>query len=222
MKFLILGLAMTLCNSSFCSPTEKLQFVDCQDPILNIRCCSLTEEDIKNPAMQQLFDGMFAFARGEQSDQQKHVLVGLAAPQIGKNIRVILVDTKADGKGGVSELQLYINPEILEGSQETEEWYEGCFSTGNVKGIVKRSRHVTIRAMNRDGHEVCETHSGYVARIFLHEVDHLDGIRFPERVPSEDRLHIVKTNEMYAYRNQQAWRDWKETIPQKDWKEYMR
>lgn len=115
----MLGLAVTLFNSSFCSPTKKLQFVDCRDPILNVLCRSLTEEEIKHPVMQQLFDEMFAFARGEQSDQQKHVLVGLAAPQIGKSIRVILVDTKADGKGGVSELQLYINPEILEFSEET-------------------------------------------------------------------------------------------------------
>jgi peptide deformylase len=213
---------MTLFNSSFCSPTEKLRFVDYNDPILDVRCSSLTEEEIKDPAMQKLFDGMFAFARGEQSDQQKHVLVGLAAPQIGKDIRVILVDTKADGKGGVSELRLYINPEILEFSQETEEWYEGCFSTGNVKGIVKRPRQVKIKAMDREGHEICETHSGYVARIFQHEIDHLDGIRFPERVPSQDRLHIVKADEMYAYRNQQGWKHWKETISQKDWKEYMR
>jgi len=212
---------VTLFNSSFCSPTKKLQFVDCRDPILNVLCRSLTEEEIKHPVMQQLFDEMFAFARGEQSDQQKHVLVGLAAPQIGKSIRVILVDTKADGKGGVSELQLYINPEILEFSEETEEWYEGCFSTGNVKRIVKRPCQIKIKAMDRDGHEICETHSGYVARIFQHEIDHLDGIRFPERISSQDQLHIVKADEMYAYRNQQGWKDWKKTISQKDWKKYM-
>lgn len=213
---------MTLFNPLFCYLPDNFQFVDCHDPILNARCRLLTEEGLKDPAMQQLFDGMFAFARGEQSDQQKHVLVGLAAPQIGKGIRVILVDTKADGKGGVSELRLYINPEILELSQETEEWYEGCFSTGNIKGIVKRPRHVTIRAIDRNGCEIYEAHSGYVARIFQHEIDHLDGIRFTERVPSQDRLHIVRADEMYAYRNQQGWKDWKKTIPQTDWKEYMR
>lgn len=212
---------MTLLDLSFCSSMEPLQFVKCQDPILDVCCRPLTDKEIKHPNMQSFFDKMLKFARGEQSDQHKHVLVGLAAPQIGKDIRVILVDTKADGKGGVSELHLYVNPEMIELSQETEEWYEGCFSTGNVKGIVKRPSRVKIRALDRDGNEIYETHSGYVARIFQHEIDHLNGIRFPDRVSSQEQLHLVKAEEMYAYRNQESWRNWPVTISQKDWKEHM-
>lgn len=199
---------------------EPLQFVDCQDSILGICCRPLTIENIKDPHMQSLFDRMISFARGEQSDKQKHILVGLAAPQIGFDMRVILVDTKADGRGGVSELRIYINPEIVELSQETEEWYEGCFSTGNVKGIVKRPNRVKIKALNREGSEIYEAHSGYAARIFQHEIDHLNGIRFPDRVSG--RLHIVKAEEMVAYRNKEGWRNWQATIPQKDWKDHMR
>ncbi len=200
----------------------KLQFVDDQDPILDSRCCELSVEEISDPNMQSLFDTMLKFAKGEQSDQQKHVLVGLAAPQIGANIRVILVDTKADGKGGVSELRLYINPEIIEVSAETNSWYEGCFSTGNVKGIVSRPSQIKVKALDRNGYEVYETHSGYAARIFQHEIDHLNGIRFPDRVSDEDQLHIVKSEEMYAYRNQEGWQNWQVTIAQKDWKKHMR
>lgn len=206
----------------FSSFVEPLQFVDCQDPILKVCCRPLTEQEIKEANMQAFFDQMLQFARGEQSDQQKHVLVGLAAPQIGRDMRVILVDTKADGKGGVSELHVYVNPEVVELSQEAEEWYEGCFSAGNVKGIVRRPSQVKIRALNRDGNAIYETHSGYVARIFQHEIDHLNGIRFPDRVPVHERLHIVKTDQMYAYRNQGGWKDWKVTIPQKEWQEHMR
>ena len=210
---------MVLCSSISGSP---IKFVDCQDPILNRCCRSLTLEEIHDPSLQQLFDEMLCFAKGEQSDQQKYVLVGLSAPQIGKDFCVILVDTKADGKGGVSELRLYINPEILELSQEMDEWYEGCFSTGFVTGIVKRPNQVKIKALDRKGQEICEVHSGYIARIFQHEIDHLNGIRFPDRVPSSELLHIVKPEEMPAYRNQQGWRNWPVTIPQKDWKENMR
>ncbi len=222
MNILTLGFLMTSAFGPLSSAVETLQVVDCHDPILDLSCRMLSTEEIKDPNMQRLFDAMLSFARGEQSDQQKHVLVGLAAPQIGKGIRVILVDTKADGKGGVSELCLYINPEILEFSQETEEWYEGCFSTGDVKGIVRRPSRVKIRALNREGDEIYETHSGYVARIFQHEIDHLNGIRFPDRVASQEQLHIVKAEEMYIYRNQQGWRDWKNTIPQADWKNHMK
>ena len=215
MNILVLGVAMS-------SVFGKLQLVDCQDPCLDLPCCELNLQEIKNSTMQCFFDAMISFAKGERSDQQKQVLVGLAAPQIGKNIRVILVDTKADGKGGVSELHLYINPEIIEISSETNSWYEGCFSTGNVKGIVSRPSHIKVTAFDRDGQEVCEIHSGYVARIFQHEIDHLNGIRFPNRVSHQDQLHIVKAEEMHAYRNQEGWRDWKVTIPQKNWKEHMK
>lgn len=213
---------LSLFNSLLGASMGNFQFVDCHDPILNMRSQAMSEAEIKDPAMQEWFDGVLSFARGEQSDEQRAILVGLAAPQIGKSIRVILVDIKADGKGGVSELQLYINPEIIETSEETEEWYEGCFSTGNVKGIVRRPSQVTIRALNRNGDEIFETHSGYVARIFQHEIDHLNGVRFPERIPSQQQIHIVKEGEMYAYRNQQAWRSWKHTVPQHGWKEHMK
>ncbi len=204
-----------------CISMETLQFVDCQNPILNGCSRALTIDEIVDSDMQKLFDRMICFAKGEQSDQQKHVLVGLAAPQIGIDLRIILVDVKADGKGNVAGLRLYINPEIIELSQETEDWYEGCFSTGNVKGIVRRPSQVKIKALTRDGSEIFETHTGYVARIFQHEIDHLNGIRFPDRVPCHESLHIVKTEEMPLYRNQGGWKDWKETIPQPEWKERM-
>lgn len=219
-------LAKHICTIFFLSRIllgmDHLQFVDCNDPILDTPSSALTVEMIQEPRMQRFFDEMRAFAKGEQSDQQKHILVGLAAPQIGKAIRVILVDVQADGKGNVSELRLYINPEITEFSQETEEWYEGCFSTGIVKGIVKRPSHIKIRALDRHGNEIHEAHQGYVARIFQHEIDHLNGIRFPDRVSAHEHLHLVKAEQMPLYRNEAGWRNWKITIPQQDWKKHMK
>jgi len=222
MKILQLGLLMFSIFSLLPALTlEKLQFVDCCDPILDSTSRVLPPEAIKDSNMQQFFDAMLSFARGEQSDQQKYVLVGLAAPQIGVPLRIILVDVKADGKGNVSELRLYINPEVIELSQETQEWYEGCFSTGAVLGIVNRPSYIKIKALDRNGNEIYESHFGYVARIFQHEIDHLNGIRFPDRVGAQEQLHIVKAEEMPLYRNQEGWREWKVTIPQSDWKKYI-
>ena len=165
----------TLC----CSLNGELQFAAPGDPILEKVSTPLSIEELKAPAMQRFFDAMFTLARGEQIDQYKSVLVGLAAPQVGQPVRVILVDILADGKGSVSDLRLYINPEILELSEDTEEWYEGCYSTGDIRGIVARPNYVKIKALDRDGNEIIEYHSGYIARIFQHEIDHLNGIRFP-------------------------------------------
>ena len=107
-------------------------------------------------------------------------------------------------------------------SSETTRWYEGCFSTGLVKGVVERANQVTIKALDRHGNELQETHQGYVARIFQHEIDHLSGIRFPQRVSSDEKLHIVKAEEMPLYLNAQGWRHWKATISQNAWKEHMK
>lgn len=201
---------------------ESLQFVDCHNFILEKVARLLTPQEIENPRMQRLFDAMLSYAKGEQSNKQNHVLEGLAAPQLGKPIRVILVDVKADGKGGVSELRLYINPAIIFMSSETTRWYEGCFSTGQVKGVVERANRVTIKAFDRQGHELQETHEGYVARIFQHEIDHINGIRFPRRIPSQQQLHLVKPEEMPLYPNAEGWRYWKATISQNAWKERMK
>ena len=197
-----------------------MEFLKPDHPLLRAKSRPLSEKEISDPKMQQLFDEMLAFAKGEQTDQQKHILVGLAAPQIGKDVRIILVDVKADGKGSVSDLRLYINPEIIECSEEKEEWYEGCFSTGNVKGIVSRSKQITVKALDRTGHSIQETHSGYVARIFQHEIDHLNGIRFPDRISDVKELLLVKPEQMHGYRNKEEWRKWPCEIPQIDWKQY--
>lgn len=204
------------------SSMERLAFVDCCDPILDSPSREVTLEEIKSKNMQQFFDAMLTFARGEQGEEERHVLVGLAAPQVGRAIRVIAVDVRADGKGKVGELRLYVNPHIVEVSQETEEWYEGCFSTGVIKGIVRRPVRIAVRALDREGHAVFEPHTGYVVRIFLHEIDHLDGIRFPQRIDPSGHLHIVAAEEMYAYRNLEAWRTWEKNIPQKEWKKYLK
>ncbi len=107
-----------------------------KDPILGRPCRALTLDVINSSEMQAFFDEMLAFSRGDRATRIKHVLVGLAAPQVGRDVRVIIVDVLANGKGGVGDARLYINPEIIERSEETEEWYEGCYSTGQVKGIV--------------------------------------------------------------------------------------
>jgi peptide deformylase len=199
----------------------KLEFVNRHHPILSSQAIPVKAAEIQDPKMQYLLDSMLAFARGEQTDRQRHVLVGLAAPQIGIGYRIILVDIKADGRGGVSDLRPYINPEIVTYSSEREEWYEGCYSTGDVKGVVSRPSEVTVRALDRSGKGIQETHRGYVARIFQHEIDHLNGIRFPERSSDVKVLHLVKSEEMPEYRNREGWRHWQATIPLESWKHYI-
>ncbi len=100
---------------------------------------------------------------------------GIAAPQVGVNERVIIVDP---GNGA----EAYVNPVITARSFRTTMSEEGCLSVPGVWGMVKRSRQVTVRAFNLDGAPVELVANDLHAIIFQHEIDHLDGVLFIDRV----------------------------------------
>lgn len=118
--------------------TQKPGLVAPNNPVLNKIAQAIKEEDITSEETKNTIEKLLNIAYGEQKDRSKPVLVGLAAPQAGISKRIILVDIGADGHGGVSNLQVFINPEIVWHSDETQEWYEGCYSTDRVCGIVER------------------------------------------------------------------------------------
>ncbi len=99
--------------------------------------------------------------------------VGLAAPQIGVSKRIIVIDI------GDNLIEL-INPEII--SREGEQTgSEGCLSVPEVVGLVTRNNLVTVKGLNREGQEVVYQAEKLLARVFQHEIDHLDGILFIDR-----------------------------------------
>jgi peptide deformylase len=160
---------------------------------------------------------MFKISRGEREDLNNSVMVGLAAPQIGVLKQVILVDVGVDTKlKSLGELKVFINPKILEASEEIELDREGCYSVdGRLCGIVPRPKWVKIEALDRDGHGFCAKYEGLTARIMQHEIDHLNGIRFPDRVGPKGILHWIEEGELPKYRLEHStwtrcfsWDDW--------------
>lgn len=100
--------------------------------------------------------------------------VGLAAPQVGESIRVIVCD---DGNGLIE----LINPVITERSDTEELGLEGCLSVPGYFGDVMRSEAITVEAINRNNKKITIKAEGFLARIFQHEIDHLNGILFIEK-----------------------------------------
>ncbi len=100
--------------------------------------------------------------------------VGLAAPQIGKSLRLFVID---DGNG----FEAYINPVITEKSAEMTDLSEGCLSIPGVVGIVERHCAVTVEYTNRWGKRKVKKADGLLAQAIQHENDHIDGILFIER-----------------------------------------
>lgn len=124
------------------------------------------------PAVDTLIDDMQETLRAAAG-------VGLAAPQVGESIRLCLVDLSGGTRTGQG--LVLINPEILESSglQLRE---EGCLSVPGIEATVPRPLRMTVRAMDRDG-DVREIHAeGLLARALQHEIDHLDGVLFLDRL----------------------------------------
>ena len=101
--------------------------------------------------------------------------VGLAAPQIGINLRLVVIDT--DGV-----LRKIINPVILEYSLETESCEEGCLSVPGIYEKVRRAKKIKVKYLNEKGEEVIEEVEDLLARAFQHEIDHLDGLLFVDKL----------------------------------------
>jgi peptide deformylase len=124
--------------------------------------------------------------------------VGLAAPQVGVGLRVIVVEAPDDdeaGDDGPSVLHVLADPEYLWVDPEVEEGQEGCLSIPGLLGDVPRHRAVRIQALDRGGRRRIIEASGFEARVIQHEIDHLDGILFPDRVTSLDKLYTVREDE---------------------------
>ena len=111
--------------------------------------------------------------------------IGLAAPQVGLRHRILVMD---DGTGGAQAL---INP-VIENRSGTIREEEGCLSLPGVFGVVERTKTITVRAMDADGKPVSLEATGLKARIVQHELDHLDGVLFIDRLPPVTRDRIKK------------------------------
>ncbi len=107
--------------------------------------------------------------------------VGLAAPQIGKNIRLIVLQMPDE------EPFAMINPEIIKREGERE-IMEACLSIPGYEGLVKRSITVTAKGINESGKQMRIKASGLLAQALEHEIDHLDGILYTDRIEDEDKL----------------------------------
>ncbi len=183
--------------------------------VLNQTAQEIPPKDIANPETQDLVDALFRVAYGRQGDAKYPTLVGLAAPQIGISKRVVIIGMNAVGGGEQPDLHEFINPKIIVTSEETEDGREGCFSTGRVCGIVARAKNVTVRAYTRDGRQFEHEFTGFPARVAQHEIDHLDGIRFPDRITDDKKLHWVEAAQFGEYR--QNWQNWPVNCSPEKW-----
>lgn len=115
--------------------------------------------------------------------------VGLAAPQVGVSERVIVVELPAEEDDPQSgKLYEFVNPEIVFASDEEVEGEEGCLSIPHLVGDVWRSRRVVVKGQDRNGKNQKVEVEEWLARVFQHEIDHLDGVLFIDRVEGPEHV----------------------------------
>jgi len=147
-------------------PARKIyDVVKYGDPVLEKPTKPITKFDAE---LEELIEDMFATMYAAQG-------VGLAAPQIGKNIRIAVVDVTS-GKNPEAKIVL-ANPEITHAEGEKRE-EEGCLSIPGFRGYVVRPQFVTVKAQNAKGEWFDMRGEDLLARAFCHEIDHLNGILF--------------------------------------------
>jgi peptide deformylase len=171
-------------DASWLAGGARPEVVTVGDPRLRVPVAPIDDVD----AVAGQVDAMVALLREMRG-------AGLAAPQVGWSAAAVVVEvrkTEAFPDRPESPLFVLLNPEIVDlaDGQVVEDW-EGCFSVPGLVGRVPRASSVTVRYTGRDGQDRTETFEGYVARVVQHELDHLEGKVFLDRMATMASLSTI-------------------------------
>jgi peptide deformylase len=158
---------------------SRREIVEIGHPVLRERAREVTPEELRSDAVQGLIDDMIETMRAADG-------AGLAANQVAETLRIAVVEVRPGNprypyKPPVP-LTVIVNPAIEPLDDEIEQINEGCLSVPNLRGEVPRHVNVSVRYLDRDGVEHEEARRGLTAGTFQHELDHLDGVLFVDRV----------------------------------------
>ncbi|MFY0526033.1 peptide deformylase [Archangium gephyra] len=164
-----------------------LKIVQAGEPVLRRRARDLTPEEMTGPAVRQLISLMRETMRDAPG-------VGLAAPQVGVDVRLAVIEDRAEYQAALSpeelaarerqpvDFHVIINPRLVVEDPEPVEFYEGCLSVSGFSALVRRARAVRVEAFDENGQAISIQARGWYARILQHEIDHLDGMLYIDRM----------------------------------------
>ena len=174
----------------------KLKIVQAGEPVLRKKARALTREEITSPRIQLLIELMRETMRQAPG-------VGLAAPQIGESIQLAVIEDRPDYIDDLSSeklaelqrsavpFQVLINPKLSFVGNSTAQFFEGCLSVEGYQAVVDRALNVRVVCLNERGEEMTINAHGWHARILQHEIDHLNGTLYVDRM----KTRTLTTNE---------------------------
>ena len=184
----------------------KLKIVQAGDPILRKQSRPLTKDEIRSPSIQLLIEWM-------RDTMREAPGVGLAAPQIGKSLQLAVIEDRADylDRFSADELAQYqraavpfhviINPKLTLLDKTSAKFFEGCLSVAGYQAIVDRALKVRVECLNERGEEVTIKAQGWYARILQHEIDHLNGTLYIDRMKTRT---LTTAENMHRFWNDQS------------------
>ncbi len=141
------------------------------------------------PEVQLLIDDMVETMRAAPG-------VGLAAPQVAQSLRLFVAELDQDPElPGSGKLYAVLNPEYVYKSEEMIAGVEGCLSVPGWAGEVERHAQIAIKGMDRRGRKIRLEVEGWLARVFQHEIDHLDGVLFTDHISDPTKVWPVEKGE---------------------------
>ncbi len=179
----------------------KLKIVQAGDPVLRERGRELTKIEIKSPEVQRLIELM-------RDTMHEAPGVGLAAPQVGVSIQLAVIEDQPEYLAHHSTEELaalqrsavpfhvIINPKLTLLGDESAQFFEGCLSVEGYQAIVDRALNVRVQCLNERGEEIILKAHGWYARILQHEIDHLNGTLYIDRMKTRT---LTTTENMFEF-----------------------
>ena len=165
----------------------KLKIVQAGDPVLRQQSRALTKKEISSASIQYLIELM-------RNTMREAPGVGLAAPQIGQSLQLAVIEDRPEyiADHSAEELAVYqraiipfhviINPKLSFVGNASAQFFEGCLSVAGFQAVVSRALKVRVECLNERGEEVTINAQGWYARILQHEIDHLNGTLYVDRM----------------------------------------
>lgn len=156
---------------------NPLKLTQWGDPILRRKAKRIPLKNLNTASFKKLTGQMILTLRKVKG-------VGLAAPQVNKSIQMAVIEIKKSDERsrGDSLKTVLVNPKIISYSKEKIDDWEGCLSFSNARGLVPRAKAITVRYYDETGEIQARKFQGFQARVFQHEIDHLNGIVYIDRM----------------------------------------
>jgi peptide deformylase len=158
------------------------------NPLLRRVARDLREDEIGSRELRRLIDDMVDTMHQEQG-------IGIAAPQIGESVQAAIIEIAVDSTRYPDQqpfgLRVFLNPRITVLDPAEQGFWEGCLSVPNLRGYVERPRRVRVDYLDLEGRERVIEAEGFLATVFQHELDHLAGVLYVDRIRDMTRLATI-------------------------------